>query len=177
MCRGVCFYPCLYICLYILCPCLYVWGCLFLPMSVHLSVYMSCIWFLLNNLSSPLSNHLKLIHKVRDHYRFRTSLLFFHFLGYAPVYFSWTLSILFRHILPFFSKWSCITEICWFFYFWRFNATFNYIMATSFSGGRNRREPPTMGKQLVSFITCGCESSAPFFVIYKGGWEPTPYWW
>jgi hypothetical protein len=30
-----------------------------------------------------------------------------------------------------------------------------------------RREPPTMGKQLVNFITCGCESSAPFFVIYK----------
>jgi hypothetical protein len=31
-------------------------------------------------------------------------------------------------------------------------------MATSFSGGRSRnpwREPPTMGKQLVSFITCG----------------------
>jgi hypothetical protein len=24
-------------------------------------------------------------------------------------------------------------------------------------------EPPTMGKQLVNFITCGCESSAPFF--------------
>jgi hypothetical protein len=24
-----------------------------------------------------------------------------------------------------------------------------------------------MGKQLVNFITCGCESSAPFFVIYK----------
>ena len=43
-------------------------------------------------------------------------------------------------------------------------------MATSFSGGRSRstlREPPTMGKQLVSFITCGCESSALFFVIYK----------
>jgi hypothetical protein len=38
-------------------------------------------------------------------------------------------------------------------------------MATSFSGGRNqstRREPPTMGKQLVNCITCGCESSAPF---------------
>jgi hypothetical protein len=32
-----------------------------------------------------------------------------------------------------------------------------------------------MGKQLVSFITCGCESSAPFFVIYKAGREPTPY--
>ena len=24
------------------------------------------------------------------------------------------------------------------------------------------REPPTMGKQLMSFITCGCASSAPF---------------
>jgi hypothetical protein len=24
------------------------------------------------------------------------------------------------------------------------------------------REPPAMGKQLVNFITCGCESSAPF---------------
>jgi len=38
-------------------------------------------------------------------------------------------------------------------------------MATSFSGGisRNtRREPPTMGKQLVNFITCSCEPGAPF---------------
>jgi hypothetical protein len=38
-----------------------------------------------------------------------------------------------------------------------------YIMVTSFSGGRSRstrREPPTMGKQLVNLITC--ESSAPF---------------
>jgi hypothetical protein len=45
-------------------------------------------------------------------------------------------------------------------------------MATSFNGGINRstrREPPTMGKQLVNFITCDCESSAPFFVIYKAG--------
>jgi hypothetical protein len=33
-----------------------------------------------------------------------------------------------------------------------------------------------MGKQLVNFITCGCKSSAPFFVIYKAGGEPTPYW-
>jgi hypothetical protein len=43
-------------------------------------------------------------------------------------------------------------------------------MGTSFSGGRSRstwREPPTMSKQLVNFITCGCELSAPFFVIYK----------
>jgi hypothetical protein len=47
-----------------------------------------------------------------------------------------------------------------------FQQYFSYIMATSFSGGKSqstRREPPTMGKQLVNFITCGCESSAPFF--------------
>ena len=37
-------------------------------------------------------------------------------------------------------------------------------MATSFSGGGSRREPPTMGKQLVNFITCGCESSVPLAV-------------
>ena len=55
-----------------------------------------------------------------------------------------------------------------------FNATFynifSYILKTSFSGGGSRstrREPPTMGKQLVNFTTCGCESSALFFVIYK----------
>jgi hypothetical protein len=50
-------------------------------------------------------------------------------------------------------------------------------MATSFSVGRRRstqREPPTMDKQLVNFITCGCVSSAPVFVIYKAGRE---YFW
>jgi hypothetical protein len=57
-----------------------------------------------------------------------------------------------------------------------FQQYFSYIMATSFSGRRSRRRPPTMVKQLVNFITCGCESSAPFFVIYKAGREPTPYW-
>jgi hypothetical protein len=31
-------------------------------------------------------------------------------------------------------------------------------------------------EQLVNFITYGCESSAPFVVIYKDGREPTPYW-
>ena len=34
-------------------------------------------------------------------------------------------------------------------------------MTTSFSVGRSRhtrREPPTMGKQLVSFITCSCDA-------------------
>jgi len=43
-------------------------------------------------------------------------------------------------------------------------------MATSFNGGRSQstqREPPTMDKLLVNFSHCGCESSAPFFVIYK----------
>ena len=61
-----------------------------------------------------------------------------------------------------------------------FNATFSNISAISWwpvlvveEAGR---EPPTMGKQLVNFITCGCKSSAPFFVIYKAGHEPTPYW-
>jgi hypothetical protein len=41
-------------------------------------------------------------------------------------------------------------------------------MATRFSDGGSRstwREPQTMSKQLVNFITYGCESSAPFFVI------------
>ena len=48
-------------------------------------------------------------------------------------------------------------------------------MATSFSGGRSRsirREPPTMGKQLVIFITCGCESSAPF-LAHLTLWHPS----
>ena len=61
-------------------------------------------------------------------------------------------------------------DLIWFFVF---NATFSYIMATSFSGGRSRstrKEPPTMDKQLVNFITCGCESSTPF-VIYTLQWR------
>jgi hypothetical protein len=57
--------------------------------------------------------------------------------------------------------------IDWFIYcVWRhFQQYFGYIMATSFSGVRNRStrgEPPTMGKQLVNFITFGCELNAPF---------------
>ena len=52
---------------------------------------------------------------------------------------------------------------------WRhFQQYSSYIMATSFSGGRSRstwREPPTMAKQLVNFITCGCESNAPFLYV------------
>jgi hypothetical protein len=46
-----------------------------------------------------------------------------------------------------------------------FQQYFSNIMATNISGGRSRstqREPPIMDKQLVNFITCGYESSAPF---------------
>jgi hypothetical protein len=45
-----------------------------------------------------------------------------------------------------------------------FQQYFSYIMETRCSGGGSRgtlREPLTMGKQLVNFLTCGCESSAP----------------
>jgi hypothetical protein len=45
-------------------------------------------------------------------------------------------------------------------------------MATSFSVGGSqstRREPPTMGKQLVNFSTCDCESSAPFLAHLAKG--------
>jgi hypothetical protein len=55
-----------------------------------------------------------------------------------------------------------------------FQQYLSYIRAPSVSGGRSRstrREPPTMGKQLVIFI--GYESSAPFFCNLG---EATPYW-
>jgi hypothetical protein len=48
-----------------------------------------------------------------------------------------------------------------------FQQYFSYIMATSFSGGRSRstrREPPTMRKQLVNFIT----SCMHNIVLFKG---------
>ena len=73
------------------------------------------------------------------------------------------------------------TNIGWFLVF---NVTFSNISAISrrpvlvVEKARSiQREPPAMGKQLLNFITCGFESSAPFFVIYKAGREPTPYWW
>jgi len=62
------------------------------------------------------------------------------------------------------------------------NATFSNISAISWrpvlvvEEAGVPREPPTMGKQLVNFITWGCESNAPFVVIYKAGREPTLYW-
>jgi hypothetical protein len=60
---------------------------------------------------------------------------------------------------------TCKDLIDWFDLIFDLQQYFSYIMVTSFSGGRSRstqREPPTMGKQLVNFITYGCESSAPF---------------
>jgi hypothetical protein len=45
-------------------------------------------------------------------------------------------------------------------------------MATSISCERSRStwgEPSIMGKQLINFITCGCDSSAPFVQITKPG--------
>ena len=54
-----------------------------------------------------------------------------------------------------------------------FSATYSYIMAISFSGGRSQpstwRVLPTMGKQLVNFITYGCESNAPFLAHLAKG--------
>jgi hypothetical protein len=47
-----------------------------------------------------------------------------------------------------------------------FNVTFSNISAISWRPVlvvEEAGEPQTMGKQLVNFITCGCESSAPFF--------------
>jgi len=44
------------------------------------------------------------------------------------------------------------------------------IASHSGEGSRStRREPPTMGKQLVNFITCGCESNAPFLTHLAKG--------
>jgi len=45
------------------------------------------------------------------------------------------------------------------------NTTFSNIMAISFSGGRNRstrREPPTMGKQLVNLSLVAVSRVHPF---------------
>jgi hypothetical protein len=51
------------------------------------------------------------------------------------------------------------------------SAIFQLYHGDQFSGGRSqstRWEPPTMGKQLVNFITFGCKSIAPFFVRRPG---------
>ena len=63
--------------------------------------------------------------------------------------------------------------------FWRLtslSAIFQLYHGDQFLVVEETGEPPTMGKQLVNFITCGCELRAPFFVIYKVRRGPTPYW-
>jgi hypothetical protein len=64
-----------------------------------------------------------------------------------------------------------------YFLFLLFNATFSNISDISWQPVLVVEEAgvPTMGKQLVNFITC-VELSAPYFVIYKARREPTPYW-
>jgi hypothetical protein len=75
-----------------------------------------------------------------------------------------------------------VSKDFWVFDLWGFNATFSNISAISWQPVLEVEEaivpgePPTMGKQLVNFITCGCESSAPLCVIYKAGREPTLHW-
>ena len=59
-------------------------------------------------------------------------------------------------------------------WFMVFNATFNNISAISWRSVLVVEEAGVPGEN--HFITCGCESSAPFFVIYKAWREPTPYW-
>ena len=58
------------------------------------------------------------------------------------------------------------------FWFLVFNTTFSYIMETSYSGGRSRSTRQATGKLHHLRLRVECT----FFVIYKAGREPTPYW-
>ena len=67
----------------------------------------------------------------------------------------------------------------WLFDVWCFNANFNNISAIPWrpvlvleEAAVPGKKTPTMGKQLVSFITCGCESSVPFLWSTKPGLNP-----
>ena len=64
--------------------------------------------------------------------------------------------------------------------FWCFNATFSNISAISWRPVLVMEEAGVPGENHLPWVsnwkTCGCESSAPFFVIYKAGREPRPYW-
>jgi hypothetical protein len=60
----------------------------------------------------------------------------------------------------------------------RFQQYFSYIMETSFSSGRSRstrRESPIMGKQLVSFITCGANPRVLVIGLYDVQVIQLPY--
>ena len=67
--------------------------------------------------------------------------------------------------------------IDWFLMFWRhFQQYFSYIMATSFSGGGNRRTTDH-GQATSKHYHLRLRVECTFFVIYKAGRKPTPYWW
>jgi len=45
------------------------------------------------------------------------------------------------------------------------SAIFQLYRGDQFGGGGSWREPQTLGKQLVNFITCSCELNAPIFWV------------
>jgi hypothetical protein len=70
---------------------------------------------------------------------------------------------------------SCYITLIFWIDFLVFNATFSNISALSWRPvlkPEYPERPPTMGKQLVNFITCGCESSVPFLQFAKPGVNP-----
>jgi len=65
-----------------------------------------------------------------------------------------------------------------------FKATFSNISAISWrpvlmveeAGVPERTNDHGQATGKLYHLWLGCESSAPFFVIYKAGCKPTPYW-
>jgi hypothetical protein len=53
-------------------------------------------------------------------------------------------------------------SVCFFFYILIFGVLTPLSWRPVLVVEEARTEPPTMGKQLVNFITCDCESNAPF---------------
>ena len=83
-----------------------------------------------------------------------------YFRVFASIILQWLIYLIFGVLMPL----SAIFQLSW-----------QSVLVVE-EAGVPAEKPPTMGKQLVNFITCGCESSAPFFVIYKAGCKPKPYW-
>ena len=64
-----------------------------------------------------------------------------------------------------------------YFYFWCFNATFSNISAISWRPVLVVEEAGVPGENHRPWATLSLvAASAPFFVIYKAGHEPTVYW-
>jgi hypothetical protein len=74
---------------------------------------------------------------------------------------------------------NIINNFYFFFYFCCFNATFSNISAISWRPVLVVEEAgvPDHGQATGKLYHLRCESRAPFFIIYKAGREPTPYWW